>query len=274
MKVVKWVDGVFGFLVVASTVGACAPEITVSRNDEATAGAGGEDATGGTADPGGTRNTGGTAGMPNETGGTGAASAGDAGSYSGGSAAMGGDGPLGGRPPIGGDGGTGASTGDPCPCSRRVEAPINRNCPRGSGASLTTTIGPAGGDAELSGTASTVGVPFRVQVTGGSLEEDTELTLTELTQAAPVDFVDYSPLYRVAPDDLEFVNGGEVAIPWTVPSGRVPSDLAIYHSASIDGPFELLTDTYQNAGFSQATLLYSGYFFVGSPKTEELENCP
>jgi hypothetical protein len=139
--------------------------------------------------------------------------------------------------------------------------------------SQSATIGTTGGDAQLSGTASTIGVPFRVRVFAGSLSSSTELTLTELTQAAPVEFVDYSPVYRVEPDDLDFVNGGEVAIPWQVPSGQVPP-LAIYYSESVDGPFELMEDSYQNAGFSQATLLRSGYFFVGAPKPDYLEDCP
>jgi hypothetical protein len=59
-----------------------------------------------------------------------------------------------------------------------------------------------------------------------------------------------------------------------VPSGLVPAGIVIYFSESVDGPYVPLDDTYQNAGFSQATLLKSGYFLTAYPRTEEQQNCP
>jgi hypothetical protein len=46
------------------------------------------------------------------------------------------------------------------------------------------------------------------------------------------------------------------------------------HSALGDGPFERMEDSYQNAGFSQATILRTGYFFVGALKPTDFEHCP
>jgi hypothetical protein len=263
MKVVKLVDGVFGGLAALVIVGACAPEVTVSRDEEENAGgAGASDSTGGTA---GTEQTGGTAGNPPETGGSAPTGgvAGDGIAPTGGVAGEN----VGGA----GTGGVGPTT---CHCSRRPDAPLSRNCPRGAGVSIYEHIEEAGNDVELSGTAATVGSPFRVRVFAGSVPYNTEMVLTELTLAAPQEFFDYSPVYRVEPDALDFVNGGEVSIPWQAADGWVPTDLAIYYSESEDGPFERMEDSYQNAGFAQATILRSGYFFVGTPKPTELEHCP
>jgi hypothetical protein len=269
MKVSRLVDGVLGGLAAMVIVGACAPEVTVSRDDEEenAGGAGASDSTGGTA---GTAETGGTAGIPPETGGSPATGGtGGVGPTTGGGPSTGGVGPTtGGGPSTGGVGPTA------CHCSRRPDAPLSRNCPRGAGISSSTYVEAAGVDAELSGTAATVGSPFRVRVFAGSVAYNTELILTELTLAAPEEFFDYSPMYRVEPDDLDFVNGGEVSIPWQAADGVVPTALAIYHSESEDGPFERMEDSYQNAGFSQATILRSGYFFVGVPKPPEFEHCP
>jgi hypothetical protein len=279
---IKMVDGVLGGLVAFAIVGACSPRVTVSRDaDENAGGAGAEDSEGGAGDTGGKGGTAGSAGRGQPAAGAGAGPMGGTGGdgvFPTGGVAGDGVSPTGG---VAGDwsiagagaGGGGGTAGMECPCSRRPGSPISRNCPRGAGTSQTTTIGVTGGDAQLTGTTSTIGVPFRVRVFAGSLTEDTEIELTELTQAAPEEFFDYSPVYRVEPDDLEFVNGGEVSIPWQVPSGFVPT-LAIYFSESPDGPFELMEDSYQNAGFSQATLLRSGYFFVGNPKPEGYEQCP
>jgi hypothetical protein len=263
MKVVKLVDGVFGGLAAIVIVGACAPEVTVSRDEEENAGgAGASDSTGGTA---GTEQTGGTAGNPPETGGSAPTGgvAGDGIAPTGGVAGEN----VGGA----GTGGVGPTT---CHCTRRAGAPVSRNCPRGAGVSSSTFLEPTGTNAELSGTAATVGSPFRVRVFVGAVPDNSELVLTELTLAAPEEFFDYSPMYRVEPDDLEFENGGLVSIPWQAEDGSVPADLAIYYSVSEEGPFERMEDSYQNAGFSEATILRTGYFFVGTPKPPELEHCP
>ena len=269
MKVAKLVDAVLGGLAAIVIVGACAPKVTVSRDEEENAGgAGASDSTAGTA---GTGESGGTAGTPPETGGSPAI---------GGSPATGGIGGDGIAPTGGvageniagnGTGGVGPTT---CHCSRRPDAPLSRNCPRGSGASTYAYIGATGSDVELSGTAATIGSPFRVRVFAGSVAYNTEIILTELTLAAPEEFFDYSPMFRVEPDDLDFVNGGEVSIPWQAADSWVPSDLAIYYSESEIGPFERMEDSYQNAGFSQATILRTGYFFVGTPKPSGFEHCP
>jgi hypothetical protein len=272
MKVARnLVDGVLGGLAVFVIVGACAPKVTVSRGDdeEEAGGAGGTDATGGTGAMGG------TAGSMEPTGGVGAANTGGiAGDASYGGTAGAGQGGTAGVPHVAGAGQGGTTSEPQCPCSRREGAPVSRNCPRGAGISSSTYVEMAGNDAVLSGTAATIGTPFRVRVFAGSIAYNTELILTELTVAAPEEFFDYSPVYRVEPDDLDFENGGEVTVPWQVADGQVPSDLDIYYSESEDGPYERMEDSYQNAGFSQATILRTGYFFVGAPKPEELEHCP
>jgi hypothetical protein len=262
-NMVVWGVGL-GVLGVSLFVG-CAPTITVSR-DEAGGAAGVEDpggSLGGGVSQGGTGANGPGAGGSDIVAGRGGS---DVGPANGGSGAV----------ENGGSGGAVVVTKPPdgCPCSRRPTSPVSRDCPRGAGLTLTDTIGPEGGELALSHTQSTVGVPFRVNVFAGSLEVLTTFKLSETTLSPPVGLFDVSPVYRVESSVAELATGGEITVPWTVPSGFVPQGIAIYFADSPDGPWERIDDSYTNAGFEQATLTRPGYFIAAYPRTSELENCP
>lgn len=78
----------------------------------------------------------------------------------------------------------------------------------GTGASETATIGPNGGTLSLTvnGCTSTVTVP------AGALESDTELTLTDATDAPPAGYTVYSPVYRLEPTGLQFAKPVSVSL--------------------------------------------------------------
>jgi len=277
-KLVVWGVGI-GVFGVSAFVG-CAPTITVSRDDEP--GAGGVEDPGGSFGGSSGMAQGGTSGIgangpgPGRGGSdVGAGRGGSDGAGRGGSdiaAGSGGTGPGG----SGGSAGSGMVTEPPdgCPCSRRPTSPVSPDCPRGAGLTLTDTIGPDGGELALSHTQSTIGGPFRVKVLAGSLEVLTTFKLSETTLSPPVGLFDVSPVYRVESSAAEFSPGGEVTVPWTVPSGSIPPGIGIYFSDSPDGPWERIEDSYMNAGFEQATLTRPGYFIAAYPRTDELENCP
>jgi hypothetical protein len=273
---VVWAFGV-GLLGAATGLGACAPSVTVSRDDE----------------PGGTGGTdpvvvGGSGASVNGPGGPSPGQGGSSGSGAvtggqGGGAVLGERAGGGGIPPLGGagdDDGTSGSAGavtDPpedCPCSRRPKSPASLYCPLGENGCSSTTIGPDGGDVERSGTTSTFGVPFRLHVPAHAFEHDIIVNLCELTTIPPDDLVDVSPIYQIVPDGLEFDPPAEITIPWTVPPGTVPDGLAIYSAPSPEGPWERHSESYTNAGFEQGLASRSGYFIVAYPKTGDLAACP
>jgi hypothetical protein len=288
-----------GFAALGGLIVACAPKVTVSKDDTGEIGgaAGAQDEVGGTGGGDVTGGVGGSAGLQNEVGGTGG---GDVTGGVGGSAGLqnevggsaGWQNEVGGSAgqPMGGHSGfeSGGSSGsgwagdmsgiagspsfEPCTCSRRPDAPPSMSCPRGEDASITESLGPDGGVLALDGTRSTRGAPFEIDVFPGSLADSTEITLHETTATPPEEFIDWSPIFAVNPVELEFVNGGAISIPWSNTPNQV-GGLVIYYSESPDGPFELLEDSYQNAGFSQATLLRGGFFFVASER-ESGNPCP
>jgi hypothetical protein len=146
------------------------------------------------------------------------------------------------------------------------------SCPVGSGSASTTTLGREGGTAALSGTRSTRGVPFSLEIFAGSLDTNVKVKLSELAIPTPEGYEDWSPIYAIEPTSLELKNGGALALPWEVPhpgGGSVPRTVGIFTAESLDGPWERLPDSYLNAGFSQATVLTGGYFFVGLPRTDD-----
>ncbi|HEV8547624.1 MAG TPA: hypothetical protein VGQ57_01330 [Polyangiaceae bacterium] len=152
-----------------------------------------------------------------------------------------------------------------CPCSRRACAPPSMSCPRGSGKRASATLGSAGGKVALSET----GVGFSLEVFSGSLAAATRVDLVERTTPTPDDFVDWSPIYAVEPVSLELVNGGTLSVPYRVPhagGGTVPRSIGLYRALDLEGPWERVADSYNNAGFVQATALGGGYFMVGYPK--------
>ena len=223
---------------------ACAPEVMVAEDDEA-GGAGGAPATG---DAG--------------TGGTGGPAAGTGGGSGG--------------APLGGGGvpqGIAGSTNVSCPCSRRAEAPISMDCPRGTDRASAAMVGPGGANVVLTGTRQTRGVPFELEIFAGSLENETEIVIVESSEAPPKGFVDWSPVYAIEPAELGFVQGAAIQIPAFSSLTSLDSGMAIYFSDSADGPFEKLADSYVNAGFLQATALKTGFFFVGYPSADD-GSCP
>ncbi|HWP08744.1 MAG TPA: hypothetical protein VNN72_23540 [Polyangiaceae bacterium] len=262
-KLVVWGMG-FGIFGVSSFVG-CAPTITVSRDDAGAAGVGDSGGSLG----GGPGANGGDTGVGGTDLGVGAAPVSDGGSS--GRAGTGGTDALG----NGGSGGTGTVVEpDGCPCSRRPSSPVSRDCPRGISLSVTDTIGPDGGELTLSHTQSTIGAPFKVKLFPGSLEVLTTFKLSETTLSPPIGLFDVSPVYRVESSVDAFGNGGEVTVPWTVPSGSVPQGIAVYFAESPDGPWTPIEDSYTNAGFEQATITSPGYFIAAYPPPPELASCP
>jgi hypothetical protein len=239
MNNVKWlcVGAAFWNLLVA-----CAPQVTVAEDDAG--GAAGEPALG-EAGAGPVIGIGGSSGGPTQ--------------------GTAGNGPQ-------GSAGAVATT---CPCSRRAEAPISMQCPRGSDRAIAMNVGPDGGSIALSGTRQTQaqGVPVKLDIFAGSLENETKITLLESSLSPPDGFVDWSPVYVIEPTGLDFVQGSGITIPWRNSLQEIDDSLAIYFAETADGPFEKLADSYVNAGFSQATALKAGYFFVGYPAASD-SGCP
>src|SRR5262249_8577211 len=94
-----------------------------------------------------------------------------------------------------------------CPCSRKEGSPSSDLCRPGPDTSGTATLGSEGGTAVLNAS-----FPLNIEVFPGSLTEDTTLTLTELSVSPPDGFVDFSPVYDIAPHGIDLVNGGGIDI--------------------------------------------------------------
>jgi len=174
---------------------------------------------------------------------------------------------AGGPPPS--DGGNPNLTS--CPCSRSLDSAPSMWCPRGADVAVTATLGPQGGTVTLDGTPDTLGVPFQIQIYPNSLTATTDITLRELSVSPPAGFTDFSPIYEIDPPGLTFEQGGAIQVnEVNVANGRVSwQDLAIYAAESADGPWRKLDDQQPNAGFTTATLLSTGFFFIGRPSSED-----
>jgi hypothetical protein len=272
-----------------TTISACAPLITVSKGDGGgEAGANNENPpqVGRGPDPvGGGSGSGGRAAGPSVSNGASgrsatSPSAGTSGDVvgafaigggagipgTGGASSVAGGGPVevAGRGPveIAGSGSLGnGGAGDICPCSRRSDEPADPQCPRGADTSSTTTIGPDGGSATL----ATQDGPFSIQVFANSFSQDEPITLTELSASPPAGYVDYSPIYEIAPTGLDLTKGGTIQIFYSNSLPFINPALTIYTADSVDGPWTELPDTLGNAGFNTATLTRTGFFFMGYP---------
>lgn len=165
---------------------------------------------------------------------------------------------------------TPVATLDPsCPCSRRACSPPSMSCPRGTGKSTTTRLGPSGGTASLNPSS---GVPFKVDVFSGSLSKAVDIKLSELAVPTPDGYEDWSPIFTIEPLDLDLVNGAALEIPYQVPhsgGGTIPKALTTFVATTLEGPWQPLRDNYINAGFCQATVTTGGYFFVGLPAPDD-----
>jgi hypothetical protein len=144
----------------------------------------------------------------------------------------------------------------------------------GSSKQTTAPIGPAGGTAVLDGTDATVGVSLEVTFPQGAVSEPLTVSISELAEPPPAEYVDYSPLYLLEPNGTELLKPATLRVPWSNSLEAIDPALAIYRGDSPEGPFEVVYDNYLNAGFNQGKLTKLGYLFVGYPKTEEQAACP
>jgi hypothetical protein len=159
-----------------------------------------------------------------------------------------------------------------CRCSRQCGARNDFRCPRGTGTSKTRLIGSEGGTVELTGTRSTVGVSVRLDIPANALSEPTLITITELRALEASDYVDWSPIYRFEPLGLILKVPAELRMPWSNTDGPI-DDVTLLQSASAQGPYEAIADSYTNAGFNQGSLLELGHVFVGVPESDSKRVC-
>ncbi|HTQ06068.1 MAG TPA: hypothetical protein VMI54_19535 [Polyangiaceae bacterium] len=150
-----------------------------------------------------------------------------------------------------------------CPCSRSFGSPLAGGCPVGTDASSSAFIGPEGGTV----TVQTVSGTSSAQLFPNSLTDSIRISLTELNSPTPDGFIDYSPIYQVGPPGVDLPNGGVITLPYSNSIAKINPALAIYTADSLDGPWTKLDDTYPDAGFDMATLLRTGFFFMGYPST-------
>jgi len=155
-----------------------------------------------------------------------------------------------------------------CLCSRRPEGPSSWQCPVGVGESSSATLGVDGGTVELLGQqGNSSGVPFSLVVPPAALSASIAVTVTETTIPPPAGYVDYSPVYRVAPGDLTFAVPATITVPWGNIGGPVSSSLSLYAATDEASPFHRVDGVVGNAGFEQATITRGGLFFAGYPIT-------
>jgi hypothetical protein len=118
----------------------------------------------------------------------------------------------------------------------------------------------------------------RITVFAGTFTHVVNLSMTELlAPAPPVDYEDWSPLYSVSVESEGFHGSPEIQLAWRSPASlsyEVPSDLRLYGSTTLQGPYAVQPDNYQNAGFTSASLSAPGYYFIGRPKPAALGDCP
>ena len=101
----------------------------------------------------------------------------------------------------------------------------------------------------------------------------TIVTVTETSLPPPAGFTDYSPVYRIDPPSVTLQRPGRLRIPWSNRPGIVNRALSIYWSVHPDGPYEPIHDSYLNAGFSQSSLVRTGFAFVGYPAILDGHGC-
>lgn len=154
-----------------------------------------------------------------------------------------------------------------CPCTRRDQQQPDPSCPAGADYAMARTLGPTGGELEISGTAFTSGrISVIAKIPAAALRAPTDVVLTELSLPTPDGLVDYSPVFKLSPTSLVLEAPGEIRFPGAnKASAQAP--LAIYYARELGQPFTKLLDSYVNAGFYQATLTRGGYYVVGFPET-------
>lgn len=160
-----------------------------------------------------------------------------------------------------------------CRCTRRPGFETEPElCKVGAGKSVSFSVGPAGGllVAPLSFIS---GVSVAIEIPPGALTQETVITISETTVPPPASYVDWSPVYRFDPVDLELLAPAKITIPWSNLSGLVDGPLAAHWS--VDGcSWAPLADSYINAGFHQASTTRLGFAFSGFPQGEAYAGCP
>ena len=161
-----------------------------------------------------------------------------------------------------------------CFCSRRPEGQRSWQCPLGVGESSAATLGGDGGTVALTGQQGKAsGVPFSLTVPTAALVAPVAFTLTETTIPPPAGYVDYSPVYRVAPGDVIFAVPATLTVPWGNVGGAVSSSLTLYAATDEASPFRRVDGVVGNAGFLQATITQGGLFFAGYPASDAGPAC-
>lgn len=156
-----------------------------------------------------------------------------------------------------------------CPCSRRPGEHNSFMCPLGEGVTRSVSVGPAGGTLVLSGTQSTRGVAFKLQIPPNALDHPVIIQVTEVASPAPpTPYVDESPVYDIQPAGLLFKVPALLTLPYENVSGIVAPELVIEASRDCGASYKPISDSYINAGFLQGSLSQLGPVFAGYPRTQ------
>jgi hypothetical protein len=166
---------------------------------------------------------------------------------------------------VGGAGGGGppVTDGRSCACSRRPGENNSFQCPRGTGKSAAASIGPEGGTLLLSGTPSTQGVDFKLEIPPNALQQTVVIEVVESTFPPPEPYVDESPIYDLQPAGLTLSQPATLTVPFMNVGGIVPRIIGINLSADCGMSYQRVPDSYQNAGFMQGSLSTLGPLFAG-----------
>jgi hypothetical protein len=135
-------------------------------------------------------------------------------------------------------------------------------------------IGPSGGGISLMGNQGAAsGVPMELDFPVMALLNDTEITITETTIPPPFDYEDLSPVWRFDPLAVELHAKVTMNMPDSPDGSSVALSPVVYWSA--DGcTWSPLPDSYDNAGFMNASTPTLGYGFVGVQKPPAQASCP
>jgi len=125
-----------------------------------------------------------------------------------------------------------------------------------------------GGTLTLDGTPSTVGVPFDLEIPPGALTQPVALTVTETRTAPPDAYTDFSPVFDLAPHGLALAIPAKLTLP-EANAGGWSGAISIYVSTDAGSSYGRASDSYQNAGFAEASLSTIGPVFVGYPRNAD-----
>lgn len=152
------------------------------------------------------------------------------------------------------DGGT-PEDGGPVPDggSQADGGPVVDGGPTGSGATATQNLGPAGGMLQLASA--------QLIVPAGALAQATDITITELVQAATPGFERYSPVYEFQPNGQSFAQPLTVRLPFT---GNASNATLFWSRAAPATGYERLpTRTENGVAIAQVTHFSHGFVANG-----------